>query len=113
MKSQHPVPAARALHWHEMQLPVGLQAAAIRSSAEGLDLTPPGFAPNGLVLTFINHKGDLHVRPADAPETEELPASPGLGLLTTAARPLVYRSSSSILFSALVIYIPSNWSDIF
>jgi len=113
MKSQNPVPAARPLHWHQLQLPIGLHAAAIKTPVEALELTQPSFAPNGLVLTFINHKGDLHVRPADVPETDELPASPGLGLLTTAARPLVYRSSSSILFSALVIYIPSNWSDIF
>jgi AraC-like DNA-binding protein len=113
MKSQNPVPAARALHWHELQLPVGLQAAAIKTSAEILDLPQPSFTPDGLVLTFINHKGDLHVRPAGSPQTDELPASPGLGLLTTSARPLVYRSSSSILFSALVIYIPSGWSDIF
>ena len=113
MKSQNPVPAARALHWHELQLPVGLQAAAIKTSAEILDLPQPSFTPDGLVLTFINHKGDLHVRPAGSPQTDELPASPGLGLLTTSARPLVYRSSSSILFSALVIYIPSSWSDIF
>jgi AraC-like DNA-binding protein len=113
MKSQNPVPAARALHWHELQLPVGLQAAAIKTSAEVLDLPQPSFTPDGLVLTFINHKGDLHVRPAGSPQTDELPASPGLGLLTTSARPLVYRSSSSILFSALVIYIPSGWSDIF
>ena len=113
MKSQNPVPAARALHWHELQLPVGLRAAAIKTSAEVLDLPQPSFTPDGLVLTFINHKGDLHVRPAGSPQTDELPASPGLGLLTTSARPLVYRSSSSILFSALVIYIPSGWSDIF
>jgi len=113
MKSQNPVPAARALHWHELQLPVGLRAAAIKTSAEVLDLPQPSFTPDGLVLTFINHKGDLHVRPAGSPQTDELPASPGLGLLTTSARPLVYRSSSSILFSALVIYIPSSWSDIF
>jgi len=113
IKSQHPVPAARALHWLQLQLPVGLHAAAIKTSVEGLELTQPEFDPNGLVLTFINHKGDLHVRPAGAPQTEELPASPGLGLLTTAGRPLVYRSSASILFSALVIYIPSDWTHIF
>ena len=113
MKSQHPVPAARALHWHQLQLPVGLLAAAIKTSADGLELTQPEFDPNGLVLTFINYKGDLHVRPADTPQTEELPASPGLGLLTSASRPLVYRSSGSVHFSALVIYIPSDWTHIF
>jgi len=113
MKSQHPVPAVRALHWRQLQLPVGLHAAAIKTSIEGLELTQPEFDPNGLVLTFINHKGDLHVRPAGAPQSEELPASPGLGLLTTAGRPLVYRSSGAILLSALVIYIPLEWTHIF
>lgn len=113
MKSQHPVQTARALHWHQLQLPVGLQAAAIKVSVDGLELTQPTFDPNGLVLTFINHKGDLHIRPAGHPETEEQPASPGLGLLSVASRPLLYRSSAPILFSAVVVYIPAAWTDLF
>ncbi len=84
MKPQHPVQTARALHWHQLQLPVGLQVAAIKASVDGLELDQPLFEPNGLVLTFINHKGDLRVRPASQhqtlagqPQTEEQPASPG------------------------------------
>ena len=113
MKSQHPVQTARALHWHQLQLPVGLQAAAIKVSVDGLELAQPTFDPNGLVLTFINHKGDLHVRPAGRPQNEEQPASPGLGLLSLASQPLLYRSSAPILFSALVLYIPAAWIDLF
>ena len=113
MKSQHPVQNARALHWHELQLPIGLQAAAIKVSTDGLELTQPQFDPNGFVLTFINHKGDLQVRQADRPPTEEQPASPGLGLLSPASQPLLYRSSTPILFSALVLYIPSGWTGLF
>jgi len=113
MKSQHPVQSARALHWQQLQLPVGLQAAAIKVSVDGLDLAQPIFDPNGLVLTFINHKGDLHVRPAGRPQNEEQPASPGLGLLSLASQPLLYRSSAPILFSALVLYIPAAWTGLF
>jgi AraC-like DNA-binding protein len=113
MKSQHPVQAARALHWHQLQLPVGLQIAAIKASVDGLELTQPLFDPNGLVLTFINHKGDLRVRQADRPEAEEQPASPGLGLLSVAGQPLLFRSPAPILFSALVIYIPADWTGLF
>lgn len=113
MKFQHPVLAARTLHWHQLQLPVGLQAAAIKVSVDGLELVQPEFDPNGLVLTFINHKGDLHVRPVGRHQLDEHPASPGLGLLTVAGQPLVYRSSAPILFSALLLYIPSAWSDLF
>ena len=113
MKSQHPVQAARALHWHQLQLPVGLQAAAIKASVDGLELAQPTFDSNGLVLTFINHKGDLHVRQVGRPQSEEQPASPGLGLLSLASQPLLYRSSAPILFSALVLYIPAAWIDLF
>ena len=113
MKSQHPVQTARALHWHQLQLPVGLQAAAIKVSVDGLELAQPTFDPNGLVLTFINHKGDLYVRPVGRPQNEEQPASPGLGLLSLAGKPLLYRSSAHILFSALVLYIPAAWIDLF
>src|SRR5260221_110070 len=113
MKPQHPVQTVRALHWHQLQLPVGLQAAAIKVSVDGLELAQPTFDPNGLVLTFINHKGDLHVRPVGRPQAEEQPASPGLGLLSVATQPLLYRSSAPILFSALVLYIPVAWIDLF
>src|ERR1700760_2848217 len=113
MKSQHPVQTARALHWHQLQLPVGLQAAALKVSVDGLELPQPTFDSDGLVLTFIHHKGDLHVRPAGLSQGEEQPASPGLGLLSPASRPLLYRSSAPILFSALVLYIPAAWIDLF
>jgi AraC-like DNA-binding protein len=113
MKSQHPVQTARALHWHQLQLPVGLQAAAIKVSVDGLELAQPTVDPNGLVLTFINHKGDLHVRPVGHSQNDDQPASPGLGLLSLASQPLLYRSSAPILFSALVLYIPTAWIDLF
>lgn len=113
MKSQHPVQAARSLHWRQLQLPVGLQAAAIKVSVDGLELTQPQFDANGLVLTFINHKGDLHVRPEGSPQSDEQPASPGLGLLSVASQPLLFSSAAPILFSALVVYVPAEWIDLF
>ena len=113
MKSQHPVQPARAIQWHELPLPIGLQVAAIKASVDGLELLQPTFDPNGLVLTFINHKGDLHVRQAFRSPADEQPASPGLGLLSLASQPLLFRSSAPILFSALVLYIPAAWIDVF
>ena len=101
------------MQWHELPLPIGLQVAAIKASVDGLELLQPTFAPNGLVLTFINHKGDLHVRQAFRSPADEQPASPGLGLLSLASQPLLFRSSAPILFSALVLYIPAAWIDVF
>ena len=101
------------MQWHELSLPIGLQVAAIKASVDGLELLQPTFDPNGLVLTFINHKGDLHVRQAFRSPADEQPASPGLGLLSLASQPLLFRSSAPILFSALVLYIPAAWIDVF
>ena len=89
MKSQDPVQPKTdmSLPWHLLQLPVGLQAAAIKASVDQLDLPLPPFDEKGLVLTFINYKGELGIRPMHRPDAEEVPASPGLGLLSVAGRP--------------------------
>jgi len=113
MKSQHPFQTARAMQWQQLRLPIGLQVASIKASTDGLELIQPSYDPTGLVLAFINHKGDLHVRPAHRSPADEQPASPGLGLLSLASQPLLFRSSTPILFSALILYIPTAWIDVF
>jgi AraC-like DNA-binding protein len=102
-----------SLHWHLLQLPVGLQAAAIKTSADRLDLSLPHFEEKGLILTFINYKGELRIRPGHQPGIGEAPASPGLGLLSMACQSLTFQSSAPIVFSALVLFIPAGWIDLF
>ncbi len=112
MKSQDPIhqKTDTALHWHLLPLPVGLKAAAIRTSADNLNLTLPDFGEKGLVLTFINYKGELFIRPG---EGSDQPASPGMGLLSVAGRQLAFLSAAPIHFSALVLFIPATWIGLF
>ena len=107
MKSQDPIhqKTDAAVHWQLLQLPIGLQAAAIKATAEDWTLALPDFGEKGLVLTFINYKGELLI--------EGQAASPGMGLLSVAGRPLVFRSSASIQFSALALFIPTSWIGLF
>lgn len=107
MKSQDPIhqKTDAALHWQLLPLPVGLQAAAIRTTADNCDLTLPDFGEKGLTLTFINYKGELLI--------EGHPASPGMGLLSVAGRPLTFLSAGPIQFSALVLFVPSSWIGLF
>ena len=113
MKLQDPVQqkTAMAIHWQHLQLPIGLKIAAIKTSTDQLDLALPDSGEEGLILTFVNYKGDLLVR--FRPEEEGQPASPGMGLLSVTDRPLVFRSSEPIHFSALALFIPATWIGVF
>ena len=115
MKLQDPVQqkTAMAIHWQHLSLPIGLKTAAVRTSTDQLDLALPDFGEEGLILTFINYKGELLVRSGHRPGEEGQPASPGMGLLSVADRPLVFLSSGPILFSALVLFIPATWIGVF
>ena len=115
MKLQDPVQqkTAMAIHWQHLQLPIGLKTAAVRISTDHLDLTLPDFGEEGLILTFVNYKGELLVRSGRRPDEEGQPASPGMGLLSVADRPLAFRSSGPIHFSALVLFIPAKWIGVF
>ena len=115
MKLQDPVQqkTAMAIHWQHLSLPIGLKTAAIRTSPDKLDLALPDFGEEGLILTFVNYKGDLLVRSGRRPDEEGQPASPGMGLLSVADRPLAFRSSGPIHFSALVLFIPALWIRVF
>ena len=140
MKLQDPVhPKAHAIpHWNQLQLPVGLKVAVVKESTDKLELALPDFGEKGLTLTFINYKGELLIRAGDRPDGQVAspgkdgqiagpgkdgevmstgrdgqPASPGMGLLSVASLSLLFRSSAPISFSALVIFIPGSWINLF
>ncbi len=102
-----------ALQWQVLPLPVGLRIAYLKESAEGLDLPLPQLHEKGFTLTFINYKGDLRIRPGQGAESVEQSASPGLGLLNMAGRPMDFLSAGPIHFAALVLFIPSPWAGLF
>lgn len=113
MKLQDPVQQKTAMTIHWQHLPIGLKAAAVRTSTDHLDLALPGFDEEGLILTFVNYKGDLLVRSGSRSGEEGQPASPGMGLLSVASRPLTFRSAEPIHFSALILFIPTTWIGVF
>ena len=115
MKSQHPVQPKtnKSLEWQVLPLPVGLQAAILTAPAESLDLTLPLLPESGFTLTFINYKGDLHIRSGRAADGAAQLASPGLGLLNRAGRPMSFVSAGPIHFSGLMLFIPAAWAALF
>ncbi len=113
MKLQDPVQQKTAMSIHWQHLPIGLKTAAIRASTDQLDLVLPEVDEEGLILTFVNYKGALLVRSGHRPDVEGQPASPGMGLLSVADRPLVFQSTEPIQFSALALFIPATWIGVF
>ncbi|HXB09024.1 MAG TPA: AraC family transcriptional regulator [Puia sp.] len=115
MKSQDPdqEKTIKALHWQEFSFPLGLRAAMVKGSAEGLDLALPDFHGQGFTLSFINHKGDLRIKTGSRPEDREQSASPGLGLMSVAGRRIMFRSGAPVSFAALVLFIPAGWVRLF
>ena len=115
MKSQNAVvspPKAGPLPLFSEKLPIGLQLSCWKVSAEQLDLSIPPVAKEGVSLTFINYKGDLQTGVAEGAEGLQQ-ASPGLGLLSAAGHPLVFRSYGPIQFSAIHLFIPVEWMELF
>jgi AraC-like DNA-binding protein len=113
MKVQDPVQQKTAMSIHWQHLPIGLKTAAIRVSTDQLDFVLPDVDEEGLILTFVNYKGELLVRSGHRPDVEGQPASPGMGLLSVADRPLVFQSTEPIQFSALALFIPARWIGVF
>jgi len=113
MKSHYPVhpKTVVALSWQEFPLPVGLRIAMLKQSAESVELPLPDFDAKGITLTFFHYKGDLLVRSGHG-ETEHA-ASTGSGLMTRSGRPLVFVSANPIVISALSIFIPAGWAELF
>ncbi|HUB59507.1 MAG TPA: AraC family transcriptional regulator [Puia sp.] len=115
MKLQDPVPQKTdpAMHWHLVQLPIGLKVATVKESFSQLALALPDAGEKGITLTFIHYKGELLVHPANQPDQQGQPASPGMGLMSVSGRPLLFRSVDPIQFSALSIFIPESWLRLF
>jgi AraC-like DNA-binding protein len=115
MKLQDPVlqKTHPALHWHLVQLPIGLKVATVKESSAALELTLPDAGEKGLTLTFIHYKGELVVLPGNYPDQAGQPASPGMGLMSKADRPISFRSVGPIQFSALSIFLPEPWLRLF
>ncbi len=113
MKLQDPVHhKAHAIpHWHQLQLPVGLKVAVVKESTDRIELPLPDFGEKGLTLTFINYKGELLIVAGARPDGQS--ASPGMGLLADASLSMLFRSSAPINFSALVLFIPASWINLF
>lgn len=88
-------------------LPVGLRITCWKMSADQLELSIPA-EENGLLLTFINYKGDLQIALEGSKDGFQQ-ASPGLGLLTQATRHLLFRSFEPIQFSAVSLFISAEW----
>lgn len=94
------------------KLPVGLFIRCLKESADLLDLTLPAYEADGLVLTFINYKGDLQIAIGDRKDHLQQ-VSPGLGLLSAGNQSLHFRSASPVVFSAAILFIPRDWVDLF
>jgi AraC-like DNA-binding protein len=115
MKLQDPVPQRThsAMHWHLVQLPVGLKVATVKASTTPFELALPEAGEKGITLTFIHYKGELLVHSAIRPDQQGQPASPGMGLMSVSTRPLLFRSDAPIQFSALSIFLPEPWLRLF
>jgi AraC-like DNA-binding protein len=94
------------------KLPVGLQITSWKMSGDELNLPIPASGDSGLLLTFINYKGDLHIASGDGKDGL-FQASPGLGLLSLATQPLLLRSITPIQFAAVTLFISADWIAVF
>ena len=90
------------------RIPVGLTVGWMKQQADWLDIALPASGEEGLVLTFLGGKGDLQVVLGNGKDFPQ-PVSPGLVLLSQADKPLIFRSISPVVFSALVLFIPREW----
>src|ERR1700744_3466539 len=94
--------AVKALQWQVLSLPAGLKAAILKGHADRMDLALPNFREEGFNISFIKYKGDVRIGTGHRPGDPEQPASPGLGLMTIAGRPMSFRTGTSVPFAALV-----------
>jgi AraC-like DNA-binding protein len=96
-----------------LSLPVGLRAATFKGPADRLDLVLPDFHEEGYTLSFINYKGDVRIGTGNRPGDKQQPASPGLGLMSVAGRPMSFHTGAATPFAALVLFIPNGWVNLF
>ena len=96
-----------------LSLPVGLRAAVLKGTVDRQEIALPDFHEEGVTISFINYKGDVRIGTGNRPGDKEQPASPGLGLISAAGRPMSFRTGPSVAFAALVLFIPKDWSQHF
>lgn len=94
-------------------LPIGLRAAVLKGTIDRQEIVLPDFHEDGVTISFINYKGDVRIGTGNRPGDKEQPASPGLGLISAAGRPMSFRTGPSVAFAALVLFIPKGWSHHF
>jgi AraC-like DNA-binding protein len=94
------------------KLPVGLEISCWKESGDEMDLIIPAAGDNGLLLSFVNYKGDVHIASGDGKDGL-FQASPGLALLSAATQPLLLRSAASIQFAAVTVFISEDWINVF
>ncbi|HMH21665.1 MAG TPA: AraC family transcriptional regulator [Puia sp.] len=90
------------------RLPVGLTVASYRETSEWLDITVPPFGEQGLVLVLLSYKGELQIVLGSGKDLIQ-PVSPGLALLSAGDKPLIFRSVTPVVFSAVILFIPRTW----
>ncbi|MDR3715383.1 MAG: AraC family transcriptional regulator [Puia sp.] len=93
--------------WHAEKLPVGIDLLCFKQSQTALDLVLPVFEKEGFILTFLDYTGELEIATRD--RDPFFTASPGTGLLTDAADPLILKSSGPVTVSAVMISMPGHW----
>jgi AraC-like DNA-binding protein len=107
------------IHWRSQRLPIGLSTAALKVTSDlppFLDIATPYFEGKGFAVTFLQFKGALDISPggrSGSTEDRFEPAHPGMALMSVAGQTLRLRSSAAIQFSALTLFIPAEWVDIF
>lgn len=94
------------------KLPVGLHVTCWKASADQLEMSIPATSEDGILLTFINYKGDLQIALGEEKNGFQQ-ASPGLGLLTHADQTLRFRSFAPIQLSLATLFISNEWIEVF
>jgi len=109
MKFQDPEQEKPIKALQVLSLPVGLRAAVLKATVDRQDIPLPDFHEEGYTISFINFKGDVRVATGHRPGDKEQPASPGLGLISAAGKPMSFRTGASVSFAALVLFVPKGW----
>jgi len=113
MKFQDPEQEKPLKALQVLSLPVGLRAAILKATVDRQDIPLPDFHEEGYTISFINFKGDVRIATGHRPGDKEQPASPGLGLISVAGKPMSFRTGASVSFAALVLFVPKGWVPYF
>ena len=98
------------LRWEN--LPAGIQLSHWKQSADHLNAFLPAMEREGLLLSFVNFKGELQIGLGLQPG-ELQSASPGLGLLWKGDQELRLLSSGPVTLGVACLFIPQEWIGLF